>query len=55
MTQAEHRMGTFTWDVGVAPLFSKACIPVYFVRPIEMFSNQIILRLVEFTKPSINT
>ncbi|KAK0448909.1 uncharacterized protein EV420DRAFT_1647187 [Desarmillaria tabescens] len=49
--RAEHRIGTFTWDVGVTQLFFKAQIPVFFIRPWESFANQVILRVIEPSPP----
>ncbi|KAK0492544.1 hypothetical protein EDD18DRAFT_1079621 [Armillaria luteobubalina] len=51
--RSAHRIGTFTWDVGVAQLFFKADIPVYFIRPFDSFTNQVILRAVDLTKSNI--
>ncbi len=47
--KAEHCIGMFTWDVGAAQLYFKAQIPVFFIRPWESFSNQVVLRVVELS------
>ncbi|KAK0188739.1 hypothetical protein F5146DRAFT_1140286 [Armillaria mellea] len=47
--KAEHRIGTFTWDVGATQLFLKAQIPVFFIHPWESFTNQVILHVVELS------
>ncbi|SJL02374.1 uncharacterized protein ARMOST_05701 [Armillaria ostoyae] len=47
--KAEHCIGMFTWDVGAAQLFFKAQIPVFFIRPWESFSNQVVLHIVELS------
>ncbi|PBK62006.1 hypothetical protein ARMSODRAFT_1062043 [Armillaria solidipes] len=47
--KAEHCIGMFTWDVGAAQLFFKAQIPVFFIRPWESFSNQVVLCVVKLS------
>ncbi|KAK0421488.1 hypothetical protein EV421DRAFT_1917594 [Armillaria borealis] len=40
--RSEYRIGAFTWD-----------IPVFFVRPLDSFANQVILRAVDLSSPNI--
>ncbi|KAK0188364.1 hypothetical protein F5146DRAFT_1002454 [Armillaria mellea] len=47
--KAEHRIGTFTWDVGATQLFLKAWIPVFFIHPWESFTNQVILCVIKLS------
>ncbi|PBK68260.1 hypothetical protein ARMSODRAFT_1019840 [Armillaria solidipes] len=47
--KAEHCIGMFTWDIGAAQLFFIAQIPVFFIRPWESFSNQVVLHVVELS------
>ncbi len=51
--RSEYRIGAFTWDVGIVQLFFKAQIPVFFVRPLDSFANQVILRAVDLSLPNI--
>ncbi|PBK59476.1 hypothetical protein ARMSODRAFT_1027423 [Armillaria solidipes] len=51
--RSEYRIGAFTWDVGIVQLFFKAQIPVFFVRPLDSFANQVILRAVDLSSPNI--
>ncbi|KAK0432396.1 hypothetical protein EV421DRAFT_1911006 [Armillaria borealis] len=53
--KAEHCIGMFTWDVGAAQLFFKAQIPVFFIRPWESFSNQVVLCIVELSPTGTST
>ncbi|KAK0481050.1 hypothetical protein EDD18DRAFT_1085524, partial [Armillaria luteobubalina] len=41
---SSHLMGTFTINLDVAEQHIRAGIPVYLVRPIDQFSNQVILK-----------
>ncbi|KAK0224198.1 hypothetical protein IW262DRAFT_1295842 [Armillaria fumosa] len=51
--RSAHRIGTFTWDIGVVQVFFKANILVYFIRPFDSFANQVILQAVDLTKSNI--
>ncbi|PBK90468.1 hypothetical protein ARMGADRAFT_1032482 [Armillaria gallica] len=47
--KAEHCIGMFTWGVSAAQLYFKAQIPVFFICPWELFSNQVILCVVKLS------
>ena len=44
-------MGAYTTELHVVEMFMSTPIPIFFIRPLTSFSNQIILRAVELVKP----
>ncbi|KAJ7136744.1 hypothetical protein C8R44DRAFT_868865 [Mycena epipterygia] len=42
----DNSMGCFTDDPHLAQLFWKACLPCWLIRPLKVFSDEIILRVV---------
>ncbi len=50
--KSDRLMGAFTTNVDVVQSFCAAGIPVYFVRPLTLFDNQIILKVVPLLRSS---
>ncbi|PBK61187.1 hypothetical protein ARMSODRAFT_981734 [Armillaria solidipes] len=49
----DRLMGSFTSDISTVQFLIRAGIPVYFVRPLMVFDNQIIERVVELSQPML--
>ncbi len=49
--RGERLVGAFTTNVDVVQMFCSAGIPVYFVRPNDVFDNQIVLKVGPLLRP----
>ncbi|KAK0460354.1 hypothetical protein IW261DRAFT_1577666 [Armillaria novae-zelandiae] len=53
--QPDRLMGAFTSDVSTVQFLLRGGIPVYFIRPLSDFDNQVIERVVKLAQPSVDT